>query len=143
MVTLAVSDGFGHTDTVHFIFKNADGPVSLNGTSGKDVIFASGSDDTLTGGASADQFFFAPGQHSSSDTIMDFKPGEDRIDLRAFAEVSPDNVDSWLSHHAVPSQSNSADTVITLDTHDTITLRNVAVGSLHVSDFIVSPHHVV
>ena len=32
---------------------------------------------------------------------------------------------------------------ITLDTHDTITLKNVAIGSLHGSDFIVSPHHVV
>jgi VCBS repeat-containing protein len=143
MVTLSVSDGSGHSDTVHFIFKNADGPGSLTGTSGKDVIFASGSDDTLTGGASADQFVFAPEQHASSDTIVDFKPGEDHIDLRAFAEVNPDNIDLWLSHHAAPSQSNPADTVITLDTHDTITLKNVAIGSLHGSDFIVSPHHVV
>jgi len=40
MVTLTVSDGIGHTDTVHFVFKQAgEGPVALNGTSGKDVIF--------------------------------------------------------------------------------------------------------
>ena len=61
-VTLTVADSFGHTDRVHFIFnQGGSGPdVTLTGTSGKDVIFATGSDDTLTGGASADQFVFAP-----------------------------------------------------------------------------------
>ena len=88
MVTLTVSDGLGHSDTVHFVFSEAgQGPVTLTGTSGKDVIFATGSDDTLTGGASADQFVFAPGQNPSADTITDFTPGQDRIDLRLFSEV--------------------------------------------------------
>ena len=61
MVTLTVSDGLGHSDTVNFVFKEAgQGPATLTGTSGKDVIFATGSDDTFIGGASADQFIFAP-----------------------------------------------------------------------------------
>ena len=65
MVTLTVSDGLGHSDTVHFVFNEAgQGPVTLTGTSGKDVIFATGSDDTLTGGAGADQFIFAPDTES-------------------------------------------------------------------------------
>ena len=62
LVTLTVADSFGHTDRVHFIFnQGGTGPdVALTGTSGKDVIFASGHADTLTGGASADQFVFTP-----------------------------------------------------------------------------------
>ena len=142
MVTLTVSDGLGHSDTVHFVFSEAgEGPVTLAGTSGKDVIFATGSDDTLTGGASADQFVFAPGQNPSADTITDFTPGQDRIDLRLFSEVGADNINGWLSAHAAQSSTNPADVLITLG-NEAITLKNVAVTSLHVSDFIVSPHHV-
>jgi VCBS repeat-containing protein len=79
-------DSFGPTDPVHFIFnEGGTGPdVTLTGTSGKDVIFATGHADTLTGGMSADQFVFAPETSPSADTITDFKPGEDHIDLRAF-----------------------------------------------------------
>jgi Ca2+-binding RTX toxin-like protein len=115
--------------------------VTLAGTSGKDVIFATGFDDTLTGGASADQFVFAPGQNLSADTITDFTPGQDRIDLRLFSEVGSDNINGWLSTHAVQSSTNPADVLITLG-NEALTLKNVTVTSLHVSDFIVSPHHV-
>jgi VCBS repeat-containing protein len=145
-VTLEVSDGFGHSDTVHFIFKNADGAGSLIGTSGKDVIFASGSDDTLTGGASADQFVFAPEQSPSNDTITDFKPGEDHIDIRLFSAVvdsgNIDGIDGWLAGHAAQSSTNPDDVLITLG-NDTLILKNVHVADLHASDFIVSPHHAV
>ena len=127
MVTLTVSDGLGHSDTVHFVFNEAgQGPVTLAGTSGKDVIFATGADDTLTGGASADQFVFAPGQNPSADTITDFTPGQDRIDLRLFSEVGSDNINGWLSTHAVQSSTNPADVLITLG-NEAITLKNVAV----------------
>jgi Ca2+-binding RTX toxin-like protein len=142
MVTLSVSDGLGHSDTVNFVFSEAtQGPVTLTGTSGKDVIFATGSDDTLSGGAGADQFVFAPEQSPSADTITDFAPGQDHIDLRAFSEVDSANIDSWLSTHAVQSTANPADVLITLG-DDTLTLKNVTVSSLHVGDFIVSPHHI-
>jgi VCBS repeat-containing protein len=142
-VTLTVADSLGHTDRVHFIFNQGGaGPdVALAGTSGKDVIFATGSGDTLTGGASADQFVFAPGQHPSADTITDFMPGQDRIDLRLFSEVGSDNINDWLSTHAVQSSTNPADVLITLG-NEALTLKNVTVTSLHAGDFIVSPHHV-
>jgi len=143
MVTLTVSDGLGHSDTVHFVFNEAgQGPVTLTGTPGKDIFFTTGSDDTLTGGASADQFVFAPGQTPSAHTITDFTPGEDHIDLRPFAGVvDSDNINGWLSAHAVQSSTNPADVLITLG-NDTLTLKNVTVSSLHAGDFIVSPHHV-
>jgi Ca2+-binding RTX toxin-like protein len=139
MVTLSVSDGLGHSDTVNFVFSEAaQGPVTLTGTSGKDVIFASGHADTPTGGVSADQFVFAPEASPSADTITDFKPGEDHIDLRAFSFVDSSNIGTWLGSHATTS---GADTLISLDSGDTITLKNVALASLHASDFIVTPHH--
>jgi VCBS repeat-containing protein len=143
MVTLTVTDGLGHSDTVHFVFNQAgQGPVTLTGTPGKDIFFTTDSDDTLTGGASADQFVFAPGQNPSADTITDFTPGQDRIDLRPFAEVvDSDNINNWLSAHAVQSSTNPADVLIALG-NDTLTLKNVIVTSLHAGDFIVSPHHV-
>ncbi len=139
MVTLKVTDDLGAADTVNFIF-NQDGtdPVTLTGTSGKDVIFATGYDDMLTGGAGADQFVFAPETNANQDTITDFSPGEDHIDLRKFADVDSDNIGTWLASHAVAA---GADTVITLGVNDTITLKNIALASLHASDFIVSPHH--
>ena len=144
MVTLTVSDGLGHSDTVHFVFNEAgQGPVTLTGTSGKDVIFATGSDDTLTGGASADQFIFAPAQSHSADTITDFTPGQDHIDLRLFSGVVDSaDITGWLHDHAAQSSTNPADTLITLG-DDTLTLKNVTVTSLHAGDFIVSPHHIV
>jgi len=113
----------------------------LTGTAAKDVIFATGHDDTLTGGASADQFIFAPAHSHSADTITDFTPGQDHIDLRLFSEVGSDNINGWLSTHAVQSSTNPADVLITLG-NEALTLKNVAVTSLQVSDFIVSPHHV-
>ena len=139
-VTLTVADSFGHTDRVHFIFNQGGaGPdVALTGTSGKDVIFATGHTDTLTGGASADQFVFAPEASPSADTITDFKAGEDHIDLRAFSFVDSSNIASWLGSHAAVS---GADTLVSLNSGESITLKNVALASLHASDFIVSPHH--
>ena len=43
-------------------------------------------DDTLTGGAGADIFFF--GSDGGSDVITDFSNGEDLIDLSQFRTVS-------------------------------------------------------
>ena len=48
-VTLAVNDSFGATDIVNFVFNQAGtGPnIALQGTSGKDVIFAGGTNSIL------------------------------------------------------------------------------------------------
>ena len=55
------------------------GPVALQGTALKDVIFATGDSDTLTGGASDDQFVFTA--DSGDDTITDFTAWSGQIDL--------------------------------------------------------------
>lgn len=126
-----------------FVFAEAEqGAPVVNGTAGDDVIYATSANDVLTGGAGADQFVFAPEQTPSADTITDFAPGQDRIDLRLFSDVIGPDFNGWLSTHAAQSSTNPADTLISLG-DDTITLKDVTVTSLHAGDFIVSPHHVV
>lgn len=56
---------------------------TLSGAAGNDILVDGGGSDILTGGAGTDVFIFkADGQ---TDTIMDFKPGIDVLDLSDFA----------------------------------------------------------
>jgi Ca2+-binding RTX toxin-like protein len=133
-VTLTVKDNFGATDTVNFVFNQAgSGPnITLQGTAGKDVILATNSQDVLTGGAAQDQFVFAPTSSGPSvqHTITDFAVGVDKIDVRQFSNISVS---------ALPAETQQgSDTLITLDSNDTLLLKNVAAISLHASDFIVA-----
>ncbi len=140
MVTLTVADRLGVTDTVNFIFHQAgEGPVNLQGTSGKDVIFATGYVDTLTGGAGADQFVFTA--NTGHDTITDFTPGQDRIDLfdyLPFVSGSAASFNAWISNDDAVEQLASG-TLIHLDAGDSILLSNVSRSSLHMNDFILHP----
>nr|WP_246556611.1 VCBS domain-containing protein [Bradyrhizobium liaoningense] len=135
-ITLTVADSAGRSDTVSFIFAvGAEGPgVVLQGTDGKDVIFATLSSDTLIGGSAKDQFVFAPA--SSQDTVQhtvdDFEIGLDKIDLRQFSAISS------LSDLAPTAQDGG--TLLTLDNHETILLKSVAVANLQASDFIFGTH---
>ncbi|MBR0934092.1 VCBS domain-containing protein [Bradyrhizobium jicamae] len=127
MVTVSVADGHGASDTVNLIFnvqQNPTQPVTLTGTSDKDVFFASGYQD---------KFVFAP--NFNHDTILNFTPGQDQIDLSAV--VSTSDFSSWFNQNVTTSSSNSADTLITVDAADTITLHNVSKASLTQHDFIL------
>jgi VCBS repeat-containing protein len=126
-VTLTVTDGHGATDTINLIFnlaENSEAHVSLSGTTGKDVFFGTGYQD---------QFVFAAG--SNHDTIVNFTPNQDYIDLSAV--VTTASVSEWMAQHVAASPTNSADTLITIDSADTILLKGVSASSLHASDFIV------
>jgi Peptidase M10 serralysin C terminal len=104
-VTLA--DGHGATDTVNFIFNVAGNPampVTLTGTTGKDVFFGTGDHD---------KFVFAA--QSNHDTIMDFTPGQDKIDLSAV--VTTNNASTWMSQHAAADPTHPSDTLITRRTY--------------------------
>jgi hypothetical protein len=82
-----------------------------------------------------DQFVFAPasGITPVQHTITDFNAQLDTIDLRAFgANVSA----SALIASAEPA-NGGLDTLITVDSNDSILLKNVHAASLHTSDFIV------
>jgi hypothetical protein len=129
MVTLTVADARGAADTVNLIFNVADNPatpVTLAGTTGKDVFFGTGNQD---------QFVFAA--HSNHDTIMNFTPGQDHIDLSAVVTTS--DASSWFSQHVAASPTNAADTLVTIDAADTIVLHNVLASSLSGNDFILHP----
>ncbi len=133
MVSITVADAFGATDTVHFIFNEAGtGPnINLQGTPGNDVIFATSNQDVLTGGGGKDQFVFAPTSSGPSvqHTITDFVAGLDKIDVRQFSN---------LSASTLPTETaQGSDTLVTLDSHDTLLLKNVTAANLHVSDFIL------
>ncbi|MGB0797843.1 MAG: M10 family metallopeptidase C-terminal domain-containing protein, partial [Planktomarina sp.] len=55
------------------------GGRSINGRGGDDIIFDGAGSDTLTGGNGADIFIF--GKDGQTDTITDFQPGIDSLDL--------------------------------------------------------------
>ena len=62
---------------------------TLNGTAGRDVIVGTAGDDLIVGGAGADTLtgglgrnvFFYQSMRDAGDTITDFVPGKDRLDL--------------------------------------------------------------
>jgi len=132
-VTLTVTDSFGASDTVNFVFNQAgSGPnIALQGTSGKDVVFATSSQDVLTGGAGQDQFLFAPTSSGPTvqHTITDFEAGIDKLDVRLFSGITGASIPMAVEQ--------GSDTLITLDGHDTLLLKNVVATSLHASDFII------
>ena len=74
MVTLNISNQQGATDVEHFVFSvhnPNDCPVTLTGTCGKDFIYDTESQDTMTGNGGSDTFIF----HANSgtgDKITDF-----------------------------------------------------------------------
>jgi VCBS repeat-containing protein len=152
-ITLTVTDTTtGLFDTVNFIFNEAGDTgqsVILSGTSGKDVIFATDTNDTLTGGGAKDQFVFAPGWIYGSNgpvtdfshTITDFEIGLDKIDLRQFSDVSSTDALSIV-------QQQSGDTLVTWEQHitppegapvvehESLLLKNVIAANLKAGDFI-------
>jgi VCBS repeat-containing protein len=136
-VTLTVTDSQGHEDAMHFVFNvTGTGPITLDGTSGKDVIFATGYDDTLTGNAGADTFVFASEPSGGShDTVSDFQQGQDMIELDGFFSGPSDSAFTAF----LVSLENALDGVhdINLGNNHVITLSGVNVNTLDVGDFIV------
>lgn len=139
-IVLTVADSEGRYDSIHFIFNKAGDPgkgITLQGTSGKDVIFATTTGDTLTGGGGKDQFVFAPNWtgDDAHHTITDFATG-DKIDLRQFSDVS--------SIYGLTITQQSGDTVVawqhqigegSVTEHEQLLLKNVT-AALKASDFI-------
>jgi VCBS repeat-containing protein len=108
-----------------------DGADNLNGYGGNDTLSGGLGNDTLTGGADADSFIYANG--GGADVITDFSHAQgDKIDL-----TGVDNVFSLADVLALSSGTTS--TVINFGNGDSLTLNNVAPGSLVASDFVFAP----
>jgi uncharacterized lipoprotein NlpE involved in copper resistance len=62
-------------------------------------------------------------------TITDFEAGIDKLDVRQFIGITGASIPAAVQQ--------GSDTLITLDAHDTLLLKNMVTANLHASDFIV------
>ena len=127
-----------HATTTYITTANVAtaGSNALFGTDGADSINGLAGDDLLIGLGGADNFVFTAG--SGRDTIYDFQTNIDHIDLWALSSiVTQSSLGTWMAQNVMANPLNSADTLITLDSANTILLHNVAYTSLSASDFIV------
>lgn len=103
------------------------GADSLLGGDGNDTLAGGGENDVLTGGRGADVFVFGPG--SGSDTVTDFRPGEDDISFVATAFSSFADVlahATQVGSHVIVAESGLG----------ALQLNNVLLANLQSSDFI-------
>ncbi len=142
-ISLTVDDGSG-TDTLNVVFNQSGTAGTLEGTAGKDVIYAPGGQNTiLTGLAGNDTFVFHP-DSASADVIsnggaQDFHPydagnpaGEaDHIQLDGFTSYS-----SFADIAPHITNDGSGNAVIDLGSGQTITVAGVAATQLHANDFL-------
>jgi Ca2+-binding RTX toxin-like protein len=123
--------GFAGTDVLtggtaaDWLFGGA-GTDTLRGGAGDDFLLGEAGNDTLTGGAGKDVFAFASG--FGRDVVTDFALADDVIQF---------NPSLFANFAAVlaGSQQSGANTIITFDAADTVTLNNVLVGSLQSGNF--------
>jgi Ca2+-binding RTX toxin-like protein len=110
----------------------------IDGLSGNDLIMAGDGDDRITGGVGADTLWGGNGDDVfvfdagfGQDTIMDFVAGSGTDDVIEF----DDAVFADLSSVLAAASQVGADTIITSDASNTITLRDVSKANLHADDF--------
>jgi predicted extracellular nuclease len=106
--------------------RGGDGRDQLNGGNGNDHLHGDAGNDLLTGGSGNDVFAFGSG--FGHDVVSDFHSN----DMIAFHDGL------FGSFQAVRTASRQVghDTVITLDSGNTITLQHAALNSLHANDFL-------
>jgi Ca2+-binding RTX toxin-like protein len=120
---------------------------AVNGTAGTDTLVGTAGDDVITGGAGADRLtgnggrdvFVYTSIRDSGDTITDFTPDEDRLDLGALLAsigVTPANA---IPGGYVKLVASATGTVVMIDTDGNagsaiarplVTLLNVSLASL-------------
>ncbi|WP_158272251.1 family 16 glycosylhydrolase, partial [Caulobacter sp. HMWF009] len=101
---------------------------TITGDANTQVIFGLGGNDTLTGGAGADEFVFGLG--SGADVITDFTTGAggDKLRLEYSSMTSLAVVQSNM-------QQIGSDVLLTLSATDSILLRNTTIGSFTAENF--------
>ncbi|MGE4078125.1 MAG: hypothetical protein AB7F22_21460, partial [Reyranella sp.] len=104
------------------------GDDTLNGGGGVDTLNGGAGNDLLVGGTGNDILVF--GLASGHDKVGDFTSGTDKIDLTAYDFASFAEVMTLAS-------DVGANTVITLDASDTVTLSGVHISQLSSGDFLL------
>ncbi|WP_436173901.1 calcium-binding protein, partial [Mesorhizobium sp. LjNodule214] len=136
--TLIYGDGTTISLTSGLPIVGGTGNDTLNGGSAKEAIYGfDGNDtlnggagnDTLVGGAGNDTFIFRSG--FGLDAVADFTAGSGSDDV---IEIANDVFADFASVLAAATQVGT-DTVITHDSSNVLTLKNVALANLHQDDF--------
>jgi Ca2+-binding RTX toxin-like protein len=106
-------DGGDDADALY----GGDGDDVLYGRFGDDILDGGAGSDTLYGGPGSDVFRISPSTGSDADTIADFDPGSDTLDL----------VDSGFADFAAVQAAlvrSGSSAILTLPTGDTVTFLN-------------------
>ena len=143
-VKLNIQGGTTSQDTVQAGTDTLMNIQNVRGSAGHDTLTGSSGDNVFFGLGGNDIFVFkAFASGSGHDTIGDFTPGSDKIELDypAFNPSGPNDFSHWIATHA--TQQGNGDLLIDLNVDgfepnvDTILLKNVTLASLHSNDFIL------
>jgi hypothetical protein len=104
--------------------------VTFN-TSTKHIYVSTTGNDVMTGAGGSDTFVFT-GTNFGKDVITNFHPQGGNQDVIQFSQTAFSNFAAVLSH----AQQVGSDVVITHDTADTVTLKNVVLNKLTQSNFL-------
>jgi Ca2+-binding RTX toxin-like protein len=102
----------------------------LYGGSGNDRLIGGGGNDYLAGGSGNDTFVFAAG--FGKDTVADFQNTDGVQDMLQFDKTVFADFSALQSHMAEVGTS----VVITVDSNNTIEIRNMTLSELHAGNFL-------
>jgi Ca2+-binding RTX toxin-like protein len=107
-------------------YRGTSGDDTITGSSGNDTIAGGVGNDTLSGQAGSDTFVFS--SNFGKDTITDFTVGQDVLEFR-------DGIFTDTAAALAAATASGNGTLITIDANNSVLLQNVALSSLHQSDF--------
>jgi Ca2+-binding RTX toxin-like protein len=113
------------------------GNDTIDAGSGNDWVFGGWGDDILKGGPGSDLFLFSSGDGGGLDTVLDFKPGVDRITIE---NDLFETFQQMISGYTVQVGNNVQITYGSGPDFSVITLLNIHVAQLRASDFGFSPN---
>ena len=116
----------------HDLILGGSGQDVIFGGDGSDTIKGGENDDTITGGKGADYFFFD--NSSSKDVILDFKAG---VDYVVFVSDPGSSIQPGSDILGDFAHTVGDDVVIKQSSGNSITLKDVDIGDLDSSDFII------
>jgi len=106
--------------------RGTGGNDTISGTSWNDTIAGGTGNDTLSGASGNDTFIFRA--NLGQDTITDFVAGQDVLEFG-------DGLFADAAAALAAATASGNNTIITIDTNNSVLLQNVALANLHVGDF--------